>query len=82
MLAIADYIGIDSPAAAKVILREISQQVAMLEDHSQIGRPGRLRGTRELVIAHTSYIAIYSIRDETLRIRRIFHGARKRPRKL
>ena len=82
MLGITKHISIDSPAAAKATLQEISRQVASLEDHPQLGRAGRLRGTRELVIAYTPYIAIYRIDADTVKIHRILHGARKWPRTL
>ncbi|WP_284311185.1 type II toxin-antitoxin system RelE/ParE family toxin [Labrys miyagiensis] len=79
---IADYINIDSPTSALAISDEIQRQVSMLIDHPRLGRLGRIPGTRELVIAHTSYIAIYRIIGERIRILRIFHGARKWPRRL
>ncbi len=47
----AAYIGQDSPAAAaRVVLELLDQAEALLARHSALGRPGRVLGTRELVI--------------------------------
>lgn len=45
-----DYIARDSPQAALGQLQEIERQTDNLFDFPEIGRPGRKRGTRELVI--------------------------------
>jgi toxin ParE1/3/4 len=44
-----------------------------------MGRPGRIDGTRELVINSTPYIAAYRIEGETVRILRVLHGAQQWP---
>jgi len=45
-----------------------------------MGRPGRRRGTRELLVSGTPYIVAYRIRDSTIRILAVIHGARRWPR--
>jgi plasmid stabilization system protein ParE len=45
----------------------------------EMGRPGRIEGTRELVISSTPYIAAYRIVDEAVRILRVLHGAQQWP---
>ncbi|TJV25813.1 MAG: type II toxin-antitoxin system mRNA interferase toxin, RelE/StbE family, partial [Mesorhizobium sp.] len=42
-------------------------------------RPGRIAGTRELVVARTPYIAAYAVVADTVRILRILHGAQMWP---
>ncbi len=54
----------------------------MLAKYPEIGRPGRVRGTRELVVAGTPYIAAYRIMGEVVTVLRVLHGARRWPRKL
>ena len=75
---IAEYIAEDNPAAAEQTVRHIVEQVSGLAFYPRLGRPGRVEGTRELVIRGTSYIAIYRVRErvEVLRIR---HAAQKWP---
>lgn len=44
----------------------------------QQGRPGRLKGTRELV-AHPNYIMVYRLRPSEIEIVRIIHAAQRWP---
>lgn len=76
-----DYIAKDSPRAALDQLGEIEQQSDMLADHPEIGRVGRRRGTRELVINRTPFILVYRVRAKAKRIEilRLLHGAQKYP---
>jgi toxin ParE1/3/4 len=59
----------------------IRQRVAMLADHPGLGRLGRLTDTRELVIARTPFIVMYSVdqRLDTVTILRVLHGAQQWP---
>lgn len=43
------------------------------------GRPGRIAGTRELIITSTPYVAVYVVAEATVRILRILHGAQQWP---
>ena len=45
----------------------------------EMGHPGRIDGTRELVISNTPYIAAYRIADNSVRILRVLHGAQQWP---
>jgi toxin ParE1/3/4 len=77
----AAYIARDDPEAAARMVDRIATGVHQLASHPALGRPGRVQGTRELVIAGTPYVVPYRVRNETVEILRIFHGARKRPEK-
>lgn len=79
--SILDYIALDSPAAADRVGRRIEGAIKMLGRHPAMGRPGRVLGTRELVIPDTPYIVPYRVRGGTLEILRIFHGSRRWPKK-
>lgn len=77
---IADYIGQDSPvAAARVILELIDQAEALLTSHVAMGRPGRVIGTRELVIGQLPYIIPYRVREGEIEILRVLHTSRRWP---
>jgi len=78
--AIAEYVGQDSPAAAaRVVLELIDQAATLLPAHPAIGRPGRVLGTRELVIGHLPYIIAYRVRDRDVEILRVLHTSRAWP---
>lgn len=50
--AIFDYIEADSPQAAVTVDDRIEEQVERLLQFPEMGRTGRIEGTRELVIQH------------------------------
>jgi toxin ParE1/3/4 len=75
----AEYIARDDPAAAMRVVQIIEDTVDLLQRHPALGRPGRVAGIRELVIAGTPYIVPYRIRDNEVHILRVFHGSRKWP---
>ena len=80
---IAAYVGQDSPAAAaRVILELIDQTEELLSRHAALGRPGRVLGTRELVIQGLPYIIPYRVRDNDIEILRVLHTSRRWPGKL
>lgn len=76
---IIDYIAEDNPVAAIEQGDEIESQVAGLLENRHQGRPGRVKGTRELVIVRTPYIVAYRVKKEAIQILRVFHGARLWP---
>jgi addiction module RelE/StbE family toxin len=73
------YIAEDSPAAARLVLTRIKERVKELKDNPHIGRPGRVPGTRELVITKTPYLAPYHVVDDAIQILRVYHGSRQWP---
>ncbi len=54
--AIFTYIESENPNAAVHVDEEIARAVRRLLDFPESGRPGRVEGTRELVITRTPYI--------------------------
>ena len=77
--SIFDYIEENNPRAALTVDGRISAQVNRLLQFPESGRPGRIDGTRELVIDRTPYIAAYRIMGDTVRILRVLHGAQQWP---
>lgn len=82
LAAEAEYIARDDPAAATRLVTAIQNSIEHLAMHPAIGRPGRVLGTRELVIPNTPYVIPYRVRAEVVEILRVFHGKRKWPPKL
>ena len=73
------YIAEDSLPAARLVLTRIKERVKELKDNPHIGRPGRVPGTRELVITKTPYLAPYQVVDDAIQILRVYHGSRQWP---
>jgi toxin ParE1/3/4 len=73
------YIAQDRPDAAMSMVKRIQAAVSKLAPQPALGRPGRVTGTRELVVAGTPYIIPYRVRENTVEILRVFHGARRWP---
>lgn len=74
------YVADDNPAAAQRLRARIIRQVATLATMPNRGRPGRVVGTRELVVARTAYIVAYRVRAGTVEVLRVVHGAQRSPR--
>lgn len=75
---IFDYIAADSPRSAVKMDELFSKAAARLADHPEIGRTGRILGTRE-VIPHKSYCLVYEIEQETVWVLALVHTARQWP---
>ena len=75
----ASHIAADSPAAAQVVVQRILDAVALLPEQPGMGRPGRVPGTRELVVLKTRYIVPYRVRGQIVEVLRVFHTSRRLP---
>lgn len=73
------YIGQADPAAARRVVLRIIEAVDRLADTPKMGRPGRVSGTRELVIPGLPYVVPYRIVVREIRVLRVYHGARRWP---
>ncbi|MDP2808688.1 MAG: type II toxin-antitoxin system RelE/ParE family toxin [Rhodocyclaceae bacterium] len=71
----------DSPGSAADFVAHMMQSARMLAAHPHMGRPGRVPGTRELVVTRFPYILPYRVREQTVEILRVFHTARKWPQR-
>ena len=76
------YIARDSPRNARLVRDRIQKAIEHLRLHPESGRPGRVDGTRELVIPRTGHIAPYRITDGTLEIIAFIHESRQWPEEL
>jgi len=74
------YISQHDPNAAKTIVARIVARVGeQLPINPEIGRLGRVSGTRELVISNTPFVVPYRIRADQIDILRVYHSARMWP---
>ena len=75
----ASYIATDDAAAARLVVERVLDAVSVLADQPGLGRPGRVPGTREVIVPRTRYIVPYRVRGETVEILRVFHTSRRLP---
>ena len=79
--SIQDYIAERNPAAASRLVNDILDRTdTLLSDNPEMGRPGRIAGTRVLVLPGTSDVVAYRLR-EAVEILAVMHGAREWPDK-
>ncbi|HUT50683.1 MAG TPA: type II toxin-antitoxin system RelE/ParE family toxin [Alphaproteobacteria bacterium] len=78
--AVFDFIARDDPQAARAVVERI---LSLVETHlpttPNIGRPGRIDGTRELIVAGTPFIVPYRLKDDAVEVLRVYHAARRWP---
>ncbi len=77
----ATYIAADDVTAARMVVRRIFEAVGQLTVHPDAGRPGRVPGTRELIVRNTRYILPYRVRGGAIEILRVFHASRRPPKR-
>ena len=63
----------DNPTAARNVAQAIIDRIEQLAIFPSIGRPGEVKGTRELV--SPPYVVIYRFTVEIVEILHIWHGA-------
>jgi toxin ParE1/3/4 len=75
-----EYVARDNPSAAARMDEAIERQTDLLAQNPFIGRVGRVKGTRELVIGRTPFIAIYRVKRKRVEILSFLHGAQRWPK--
>jgi toxin ParE1/3/4 len=76
-----DYIAQNNPRAAIDQGDKIEYQIGQLLEQPEMGRPGRMKGTREMVVSGTPFIVVYRYlpRKKRVEVIRLLHGAMKWP---
>jgi toxin ParE1/3/4 len=82
LLHLREHIEKDSEQNAAVVVMRILLAIDLLETQPEMGRPGRVLGTRELVVPDTPFIVPYRVRHGRLELIAVFHGRQKWPVKL
>jgi toxin ParE1/3/4 len=78
--ALRAYISLEDPAAAKRIALHIVHCVEqLLSENPELGHPGRVSATRELVIPKTPFVVPYRVHRDALQILRVHHRGRRWP---
>jgi toxin ParE1/3/4 len=76
--AIADYISRNSPLAADRLTDQLFDAAADLGARSHLYRPGRVPGTREMIVT-PNYLIVYRIDLDAVRVLNVLHAARRYP---
>ena len=69
----------DDPLTAWRVNQEVLERAEILDDQPGIGRPGRVRGTREFVVTGTPFILVYRIQNAQVEILRVLHSHQQWP---
>lgn len=77
--SVGNYIRATSPAAAQRFTARIVGAANHLTDRPSLGRPGRVIGTREMVVSGTPYIIAYRVRGSSVEVLGVMHSARRWP---
>lgn len=76
------YIAEERPAIAIEQGDLVLQAAGRLADYPRMGRPGRRRGTRELVVPGTPFVVVYRVQEQEaclIQVIRFLHGAQQWP---
>lgn len=63
------------------MMRRVDEAAQGLLAYPERGRPGRRRGTRELVVPSTPFIIAYRVTSDSIDVLAVLHGARRWPRR-
>jgi toxin ParE1/3/4 len=74
-----EFIAIDNPDAAVEVVIKIRAATEKLEAFPNLGKTGRVEGTRELIIANTPYLLVYRVKGKTVEIVRVLHSSKRYP---
>lgn len=66
----------DGEETGRAIVRSIYLATRQLTEPSFTGRPGKIPGTKELIVKDTPYIVYYEVRGPRVDLLRIIHTSR------
>lgn len=78
-LAILDRMLADNPSTAERVYDALTDGISQLMTFPEMGRRGRVSGTRALVISSLPYIVAYRIRGGTVHILAVMHSSQRWP---
>ena len=81
LVSLRNFIAKDSEQNAALVAKRILDAIELLQTQPGMGRPGRVLGTRELVVRNTPYLIPYRVRRDRLELIAVFHGRQKWPAK-
>ena len=82
LTALRAYVARENPRAAARTATTLLAAVDRLAKLPNLGRPGRVSGTRELVVPGTRYVIPYRVRGERVEIIAVFDGRQRWPTRI
>ncbi|WP_136617970.1 MULTISPECIES: type II toxin-antitoxin system RelE/ParE family toxin [Mesorhizobium] len=79
---IGAHIEKDSPEASARVIARILSAAELLTEQPAMGRVGRIKATRELVLVDIPYIIPYRVGRDTIEILTVIHAAQQWPQAL
>jgi toxin ParE1/3/4 len=73
------FIAVDDPGSAAAMADRVEEAVVALLRYPNLGRAGRVRTTRELVVSGSPFVVVYRVRRDQIQILRVLHHARRWP---
>jgi toxin ParE1/3/4 len=80
LVSLREFIAKDSEQNATLVATRILASIDLLQKQPEMGRPGRVLGTRELVVPDTPCIIPYRVREGRLELLAVFHGRQQWPK--
>jgi toxin ParE1/3/4 len=74
-----EYIALVNPDTAREIALRIVDATERIIQFPEIGRTGRMKGTRELVVSGTQYLIVYRLKKTAIHFLRVLHGRQEWP---
>jgi toxin ParE1/3/4 len=74
-----EYVAERNPTGADGLVDRILSTIDLLQRHPEMGRPGRVNATRELVVPGTPFLVVYRIHRNQVQVLSVLHAARKWP---
>ena len=74
------YIARENPEAARDTALKIVDATDRNNQFPEVGRIGRVNGTRELVVPGTQYLIVYRMKKKAIHLVRVLHGRQVWPK--
>jgi toxin ParE1/3/4 len=75
---IYEYLSLHEPHLARPTVRALREAIYSLRKFPQLGRPGAVAGTRELLHERLPYIVAYRVKDDRIEVLHIWHPSQER----
>ena len=80
LVHIREYIARENPGAAREIALKIVDATDRTIQFPELGRAGRVNGTRELVVSGTQYLLVYRLKKKAIHFLRVLDGHQRWPK--